>query len=121
MNNFKPEVFDLSIKGNDYVVEFNREGLKEADRMGATTNEDMGLYDRTCIILYAGLKKNHPFVSMKRAGEILDAALEEGYGLDSFGDMIDEFSRCYKAVFIESGEMKNKKILSRRSGAAGKK
>lgn len=116
MEKFVPEIFDLSIGGRDYTVEFNRDSLKVADGMGVTANDDMGMYDRTRIILYAGLKKNNPFITLKRAGEILDAALDEGYGLDSFGDVLDEFSRCYKAVFTQSGETK-KKIVSRRSDA----
>lgn len=121
MNTFVPEIFDLSIGGFDYVVEFNREGLKEADSMGVTANDIMGVYDRTRIILYAGLKKNNPFITIRRAGEILDAALDEGYGLDSFGDILEEFSRCYKAVFIESGVKNIKKIISRRSEVTPKK
>lgn len=121
MNTFTPEIFDLSIGGYDYTVEFNREGLKEADGMGVTANDGMGLYDRTRIILYAGLKKNSPFISIKRAGDLLDTALDEGYGLDSFGDILDEFARCYKAVFIQSGGKTGKKLVSRRSEAAAKK
>lgn len=116
MNTFKPEIFDLSIGGYDYAIEFNRDSLKEADSMGVTANDGMGMYDRTRIILYAGMKKNNPFITLKRAGEVLDAALDDGYGLDSFGDILDEFSRCYKAVFTQCGEAK-RKIASRRSEA----
>ena len=119
MSNFVPEIFDLSIGGHDYTVEFNREGLKEADSAGVTASESMGLYDRTRIILFAGLKKHHPGITQKRVGDILDAALDEGYGLDSFADILDEFSRCYRAVFTQSGETK-KKIVSRHSDAAKK-
>lgn len=114
---FTPEIFDFSIGGHDYTVEFNRDGLKEADSMGVTANDEMGIYDRTKIILYAGMKKHNPFITLKRAGEILDTALDEGYGVDSFGDILEEFGRCYKAVFMQSGSEK-KKIVSRRSQAA---
>lgn len=118
---FTPEIFDLDIGGNTYTIEFNRDGLKEADSMGVTANSDMGLYDRTTVVLYAGMKKNHPFVTVKQARNILDKAFDEGYGLDSFADILDEFGRAYKAVFTESGEKKGKKIVSRRSEATTKK
>lgn len=114
---FTPEIFDLEIGGYSYAIEFNREGLKEADSMGVTANNEMGLYDRTAIVLYAGMKKNHPFVTIKQARNILDKAFDDGYGLDSFADILDEFGRAYKAVFTESGEKKGKKIVSRRSEA----
>ena len=113
------EVFDLSIGGRDYTVEFDREGLKEADSMGVATKDGMGLYDRTAIILYAGLKKNHPFITVKLAVKILDSAIEEGYTLDSFSDIADEFTKWYKALFTESGE--SKRIISRRDAGVPKK
>ena len=115
MTTFKAEVFELTIGGYTHVIEFTRDSLKEADSMGVTSADGMGAYDRTRIVLFAGLKKHNAFITLKRAGEILDAALDEGYGLDSFGDLIDEFTRCYKAVFTESGEKKKAPLLIRRS------
>jgi len=115
------EVFDLTIGGRDYTVEFDREGMKEADSMGVATKEGMGLYDRTVVILYAGLKKNHPFTTVKLAKKILDTATEEdGYTLDDFSEIADEFTKWYKALFTEPGESK-KKIVSRREAIAPKK
>lgn len=123
MEKYKPEVFDLEIGGHEYTIEFCREGMKEADAAGVASNDNMGNYDRTRAVLYAGLKKHHPFITVKRAGEILEQALDEGYGLDSFADIIDEFLLCYKATFTASGDSK-KKLIARRSeqikGTAGK-
>ncbi len=112
-----PEVFDFTIDGKDYVVEFTRDAIKEADGLGVTA-QDVGEFRRACIILYAGLKKNHPFVTLKRASQILDDAMEEGYSLDEFSDMIDEFTTWYKALFSGSGTAKKKPLLSRRSNTA---
>ena len=115
------EVFDLAVGGRDYTVEFDREGMKEADSMGVATKDGMGLYDRTVVILYAGLKKHHPFTTVKLAKKILDTATEEeGYTLDDFSDIADEFTKWYKALFTESGESK-KKIVSRRAETSLKK
>lgn len=118
--NLEPEIFDLTIGGRDYTVEFDREGLKEADSMGVATKDGMGLYDRTALILYAGLKKHHPFVTIKMAAKILDSAIDEGYTLDDFSEIADEFTKWYKALFIVSGE-KKKKIISRRVAGVQKK
>lgn len=111
-----PEVFDFAVGGKEYTVEFTRESIKEADGLGVTA-QDIGEFKRACIILYAGLKKNHPFITMKRAAQILDEALEDGYSLDEFSDMIDEFTAWYKALFSGSGTAKKKPLLSRRSSA----
>lgn len=123
MEKYTPEVFEFEIGGREYTVEFCREGMKEADAAGVTANDNMGVYDRTRAVLYAGLKKHHPFITVKQAGNILEQALDEGYGLDSFSDIIDEFVACYKATFTESGEGK-KKLITRRSeklsGTSGK-
>lgn len=115
MEKYKPEVFDLEIGGNEYTIEFCREAMKEADAAGVVSNDNMGNYDRIKAILYTGLKKNHPFITPKKAGGILDQALDEGYGLDSFADIMDEFVLCYKATFSESGDSKKKKLITRRS------
>ena len=72
MEKYKPEVFDLEIGGHEYTVEFCREGMKEADTAGVASDNSMGNYDRIKAILYAGLKKHHPFITPKRAGEIMD-------------------------------------------------
>lgn len=114
MNSFKPDVITFTIEGRDYTVEFNRESLKNADDAGAASNSDMGIFARTRVILYAGLKKHHPNITLKRAGEIIDAALDEGYGIEGFTDILEEFSRCYAAVFTQSGETK-KKLTTRQS------
>jgi hypothetical protein len=115
------EVFDLTIGDRDYTIEFDREGMKEADSMGVATKDGMGLYDRTVVILYAGLKMHHPFTTVKLAKKILDTATEEdGYTLDDFSDIADEFTKWYKVLFTESGESK-KKIVSRREANSPKK
>lgn len=114
MENRTPEIFDFTIDGKDYTVEFTRDAIKEADGLGVTA-QDVGEFRRACIILYAGLKKNHPFITLKRASQILDQALEDGYSLDEFSDMIDEFTTWYKALFSGSGTAKKKPLLSRRS------
>lgn len=118
MEKYTPEVFEFEIGGYEYTVEFCREGMREADAAGVASNDSMGNYDRIRTVLYAGLKKHHPFITMKRAGEIVEQALDEGYGLDSFADIVDEFLLCYKATFTESGEGKKKKLISRRSEVA---
>ena len=115
MEKYKPEVFDLEIGGYEYTIEFCREGMKEADAAGVASDNSMGNYDRIRTVLYAGLKKHHPFITPKRAGEIMEQALDEGYGLDSFADIVDEFLLAYKATFTESGERKQKKLITRRS------
>lgn len=109
-----PEIFDFEIDGKSYTAEFTRDAIKEADSLGVT-GADVGEFRRACIILYAGLKKNHPFITLKRASQILDEALEEGYSLDEFSDLIDEFTSWYKALFSGSGTAKQKPLLRRRT------
>lgn len=116
MFEYTPEIFDLEVGGNTYTVEFNREALKEADSMGLLVDSHMGVYDRTAVALYAGMKKNNPFITPKQAQRILDKALDEGYSLNSFADILEEFGRAYKAVFMQSEE--TKKVISRRSAPA---
>lgn len=116
MEKFIPEIMEFTVDSKTHVVEFCRESMKEADSMGVTSNDSMGIYDRTALILYAGLKKNEPFISMRRAKEILDSAFEEGYSLDDFAEIVDEFTRCYKALF--TGEGKKKGLVTRRNAAA---
>lgn len=113
MDSFKAEILDFTIGGRDYTVEFNRDALKEADRMGAAS-ENIGTTDRVAIILYAGLKKHHQFITPKKVAALIDTALDEGYKLDDFADIVDEFNRCYKATFFSSGEEK-KSLVSRRT------
>lgn len=119
-NDFKPEIMDFSVDGHDYTVEFTREALREADSLGAFANDAMGTLDRVTIALYAGLKKNHPFISVKRAREIVDAAVDEGYSVDAFADVIDEMLRCYKALFFNT-EGAKKNLLVHRSAAKAQK
>lgn len=119
MDKFTPEVFDLTVGGRDYVIEFNREAIKEGDSIGITRDESMGYFDLTKNVLYVGLKKNHPHITPKRAAEILETALDEGYGLESFGDITNEFYRCYKSIFIDSKG--TKEIRSRSSDSVPKK
>lgn len=120
MEKFVPEIFDFNIGGHDYTVEFNREAIKEGDSLGLTRDDSMGYFDLTKNILYVGLKKNHPHITSKRASEILEKALDEGYGLESFGDILNEFYRCYKAVFIESKGAKEIRSRSTDTAAAKK-
>lgn len=115
----QPEVFEFSIGGRDYTVEFTHEAIKEADHLGAVSDEKMGLYDRTAVILYAGLKKNHPFITLSqvsRKGGLLDQALADGYDLGSFSDIVDEFTKWCQVSFTDQG---GKKIISRRKAMTG--
>ena len=59
MQNLDSEVFDLNIGGRDYTVEFNRDTIREADSLGVISNDNMGIFDRTALVLYAGLKMHH--------------------------------------------------------------
>lgn len=118
--NLQPEVFEFSIGGRDYTVEFTHEAIKEADSMGVVSNDKMGLYDRTALILYVGLKKHNPFLTysqVSRKGGLLDQALDDGYDLGSFSDIVDEFTKWCQASFTDHG---GKKIVSRRKAAAEK-
>jgi len=112
VKDYIPEVFDFEVNGIPYTVEFCREGLKEADSYGVLTNNDMGLVDKTAIVLYAGLKKNNPYITLKQAKRILDNALESGeYSLNSFEDIFDEFVRAMQGTFIQST---GKKVIKSR-------
>lgn len=113
MEKFVPEILTLTIASQEHQIEFTREAMKEADSMGVTSNDSMGIYDRTALIVYAGLKKSEPFTSLKRAKELIDQALDEGYSLNDFADIVDEFTRCYKALF--TGEGKKQGLVARRS------
>jgi hypothetical protein len=116
----QPEIFDFTIDGRDYTVEFTRDAIKEADHLGAVSDDKMGLYDRTAIILYAGLKKHHPFITLsqvQRKDGLLDQALADGYDLGSFSDIVDEFTKWCQASFTDRG---GKKIVSRRKTMAAK-
>lgn len=115
---FTPEIFEFSLGGYDYTVEFNREALKDADSMGAVSDNSMGTYKRTAVILFAGLKKHHPNITFTRATKLVDAAIDEGFGLDGFSDIIDEFTRCYMAVFTPS---KDSHTLVKKRGVEKKK
>lgn len=119
-NNFKPEIIDFTVGGHDYTIEFNRESLREADSLGAFSNDSMGMLDRVTIALYTGLKKNHAFVTVKRAREIIDDAMDEGYSLDAFADVIDEMLRCYKAVFFNTDNPEKKLLVHRNSAKTQK-
>lgn len=112
-NKFKPEIMDFSVDGHDYVVEFTRDALREADGLGAFGNDAMGTLDRVTIALYTGLKKNHPFITVKRAKEIIDFAIDEGYSVDAFADVIDEMFRCYKALFFNTEGAKKNLLVHR--------
>lgn len=117
---FKPEIIDFTVGDRDYTVEFTREALREADGLGVFSNDSMGTLDRVTIALYVGLKKNHPFITMRRAREILDTAVDEGYSLDAFADVVDEMTRCYKAVFFNTDDSKKKLMVHRSTVKAQK-
>lgn len=119
-NKFKPEIMDFSMGNHDYTVEFTREAVREADSLGAVGNDSMGTLDRVTIALYTGLKKNHPFITVKRAREIVDSAIDEGYSVDAFADVIDEMFRCYKALFFNT-EGAKKNLLVHRGAAKTQK
>ncbi|TXH15524.1 MAG: hypothetical protein E6R03_07070 [Hyphomicrobiaceae bacterium] len=117
---FEPQTFDFEVDGRAHVIEFDREALKIADSMGVMSNDGMGLLDKTITILYVGMLKNEPFMTPKRASEIFYKYLDgEDCSMDDFSEIIDEFTRCWKAVFTASG--KKNKIQSRQSKAAQKK
>lgn len=116
--NLEPEIFEFQIGGRDYTVEFTREAIKEADHLGALSDDKMGLYDRTAIILWAGLRKHNEFITysqVSRKGGLLDQAIADGYDLNSFSDIVDEFTRWVQASFTDRG---GKKIPSRRKTVA---
>jgi len=117
MQNTESEVFDLNIGGRDYTVEFNRDAIREADGLGVLSNDNMGIFDRTALVLYAGLKMHHPAITpskVSRKDGLLEQALNEGYELDSFVNIMDEFSKQVNASF---GGHNGKKIVSRRQTA----
>lgn len=114
MDKFIPEIFDIDVDGRNYTIEFNREGLKEADEMGVFSGTKGVTHEQPSIILYAGLKMHKPDVTPNLARKVWEAMLEEGYTLKDFNETIgDEFFRCFKAFFTESGSGK-KKITARK-------
>lgn len=109
---FNSQVFDVPYGTGSYVIEFCREGLREADSLGVL-NDSIGILDKLSIILYAGLKKNHPFMTPSKAKKILDDLLEEeDYDVSSFDEIIEEFNRCYKECFFGQAK-KAKKFTAR--------
>lgn len=114
MENFTPEIFDIEVDGRGYTIEFNREGLKEADEMGVFSGTKGVTHEQPSIILYAGLKMHKPDVTLNLARKVWESMLEEGYSLKDFNETIaDEFFRCFRAFFTESGSGK-KKIVARK-------
>lgn len=113
MDNFAPNVFDIEAAGMSYVVEFNREGIKEADELGVFDQTKGLLYERPSIILFAGLKMHQRNMTINLARKIWRTMVdEEGYTVQDFNDTIgDEFFRCYNAFFTDTG---TKKIMARK-------
>lgn len=117
MQNLDSEVFDLNIGGRDYTVEFNRDTIREADSLGVISNDNMGIFDRTALVLYAGLKMHHPGMTpskVSRKDGLLEQALSDGYEFDSFVPIMDELTRLFNLIF---GGHNGKKIVSRRQAA----
>lgn len=117
MQNTESEIFDLNIGGRDYTVEFNRDAIREADGLGVLSNDNMGVFDRTACVLYAGLKMHHPMITpskVSRKGGLLDQALSEGYDFNSFVPIMDEFAQQVNTSFTGRN---GKKIVSRRQAA----
>lgn len=112
MAKFASSPMSMTIGGETYTIEFNREAIKLAATMGVT-NDTASVFERVKNILYCGLKKHHPFITPKRTEDIIDQAMSEGYGLNSFSEVTDEFGRCYQAVFTESEEVKSKPLITR--------
>lgn len=106
---FDTKIMNMELNGRSYKIEFDRDAVKSVDSSGAL-REGAGTIELTAAVLHAGLKK-HNEVSRKRVMELIDAALDEGYGLDAFGDVLEEFTRCYKALFTPSGSGKRQKKL----------
>ena len=108
---FDAKILTMELEGRSYKIEFDRDAVKAVDGSGAL-REGAGSLELTAAVLHAGLKK-HNEVSRKRVMELIDAALDEGYGLDAFGDVLEEFTRCYRALFTSSGNGKKlKKLIS---------
>lgn len=117
MQNTESEIFDLNIGGRDYTVEFNRDSIREADSLGAASNDKMGIFDRTALVLYAGLKMHHPATTLSKVSRkdgLLEQALDGEYDFESFVPIMDEFNRQFNASFTGHN---GKKIVSRRQVA----
>lgn len=109
---FKAEILDIQLGGKVREIEFDRESLKLADSMGVF-GSDMGMFDRVVSVLYCGLRKHDPTISKGLIIKMVDQALNDGYGLDAFSDVIDECTRCYIGNFTQSGD--KPPLVSRRS------
>lgn len=112
--NMNNEIFDITLGNHNYTIEFDRSAIKTADNMNVSSN-DIGELQRITIILYVGLMKHHDFITLKKVSKILDEALDEGYSLDSFAEIVDEFTANYKMLFSESAGTKKKPLVSRRN------
>ena len=108
---FEAKILTMDMNGRSYKIEFDRDAVKAVD-MSGSLREGAGTIELTAAVLHAGLKK-HNEISRKRVMELIDTALDEGYGLDAFSDVLEEFTRCYKALFTPSGSGKKmKKLIS---------
>lgn len=86
---------------------------KTGEKLGAL-NGNHPADENIAIVLYAGLMKHHKHITLNLTKKIVDDILDEGYGLDSFSDILDEYARCYRETFSASDEMKTKNKFARR-------
>lgn len=107
-------IYTLTIGGRDYKAELTREALKTGDSLGVLT--DIGDMRRISLILYVSLMKHHPFMTLKKAEQLVDTALDEGYCLGDFSVLVDEYTAWYKAVFTRS-EKQKKPLLQLQNSA----
>jgi len=98
-------VFNMEIGGKEYTIEFTRAALKQAEKMGSL-NDGSGIFDKLEIILFAGLQKHHgrDFRSVAKVDALLDTALDDGYSLESFSDIVEEYAALFEANFSAAGE-----------------
>lgn len=97
----------LELERGNYTVEFDRETLKKADRLGANSAET-GLIERIQIILYSGLLKNHPNITRKNAERVFDSICEE-YDTEEFIEALTElYTDGTNKCFFASGSGKKK-------------
>lgn len=101
-----------SLDGRDYTVEFDRDSINKCARLTPFA-DDKTPAETASIVLWAGMLKHHEFTTLKRATEIVDAFLDEGYGTEQFADILDEYLAGYKATFSASETKKKAAIFSR--------
>lgn len=99
--------------GQEYVIEFSRETVEQAERAGFTLDD---LEDKMMVripqLIFWGLKMHHPTISKEKADKILFEDLG-GVSRALIERLVKLYSAGYDTLVNETGKPKNPKLTVR--------